>query len=204
MNSPQPGRPRDDRIDHAVPAAVRALLAEVGYGRFTVDQVAARAGVGKAAIYRRFGSKAEMVFASAVHDVDTGPVTDTGRLESDLRALICQVHDIMDTPAARVALPALIEALTADDTLRERLTDTFLASELADVREICERAHARGELADHVDVELAHLLITGPLIAALFVFHLPVGEQLLDEIAHSVYLTLTPTSCERLASPETR
>lgn len=186
-----PGRPRDDRIDRAVPVAVRDLLAQVGYRGFTVDQVAARAGVGKAAIYRRFGSKAEMVFAAAVHDIDTGPTTDTGSLESDIRALLDQIRDILNSAAARIALPALIGTLAADDAFRERLGRTFLASELADVREICDRARARGELTDEPDIDLAHLLIVGPLVTALFVFHLPVTDQLLDSVARSVHLTLT-------------
>ena len=193
VKSTQPGRPRDDRIDRAVPAAVRELLAEIGYGRFTVDQVAKRAGVGKAAIYRRFGSKAEMVFAAAVHDVDTGPTTDTGGLESDLRALLGEVRDILTDPAAQAALPALIETLSTDESLREKLTNTFLTSELADIREICDRAEARGEITGPADIDVAHLMIVGPLITALFVFHVPITDDHLNRIARSIYLTLTAT-----------
>ena len=72
------GRPRDVGIDAAIAAAARELLAEVGYAKVTMDATAARAATSKAAIYRRFKSKAELLFAAAVHGADTQVPADIG------------------------------------------------------------------------------------------------------------------------------
>ncbi|MFI2234564.1 TetR family transcriptional regulator [Nocardia testacea] len=57
-----------------------------GYSGFTVDAVAAKAGVGKAAIYRRYATKQELIFSVAVHGMDEQP-PDTGSLSTDLVAV---------------------------------------------------------------------------------------------------------------------
>ncbi|GAB3995376.1 hypothetical protein GCM10029992_12460 [Glycomyces albus] len=79
------GRPRDGRIDGAIAQATRELLAERGYAGLTVDAVAARAGVGKAAIYRRHATKQEMIFAATVHDMQEQPPPDAGSLRGTWR-----------------------------------------------------------------------------------------------------------------------
>src|SRR5579859_1576410 len=106
-----PGRPREARIDAAVQEATRSLLAEVGYEGLTVDAVAARARVGKAAIYRRYRSKAEMAFAAAVHDLEIEPSADTGSLRGDLRELVAIIAANIGSPAARQLAPPLVAEL---------------------------------------------------------------------------------------------
>jgi AcrR family transcriptional regulator len=73
-----------EQVDEAVAVAVRELLDEVGYRGLSIDRVAARAGVGKAGIYRRWRTKAEMVFAAVVHGLELPLPADTGTLRGDL------------------------------------------------------------------------------------------------------------------------
>src|SRR5690606_19250929 len=67
MSNVRVGRPREERVDAALATAVRQLLIEFGYQKLTVDLIANRAGVGKPAIYRRYRSKAELIFGVVVH-----------------------------------------------------------------------------------------------------------------------------------------
>ncbi|MFF8811350.1 TetR/AcrR family transcriptional regulator [Streptomyces pactum] len=183
---PRPGRPRDAQIDGTVLAAARDLLTEVGYARVTMDGVAARAGVGKAAIYRRFGSKAELLFAAAVHDMDIEPPPDTGSLRGDLRAMAALIRDRLSAPAARLVTPALMVEMGRDPSLVARFQETFIARERRDLTACLDRAVARGELPGPQDPTVAHLLMGGPLFLALFAFHLPVDEALLDDLATTI------------------
>lgn len=158
----------------------------MGYAGLTVDAVASRAGVGKAGIYRRFGSKAELVFSAVVHDLNIEPPPDTGSLRGDLTALMQLIHERSGNAAARQVIPALLAEGARSPDLVSRFRQTFLAVEHADFTEICERALRRGELASPVDPELAHLLLAGPHFAAVHVYHLRVDEALMSTVASAV------------------
>src|SRR4051794_23872567 len=81
----RPGRPRDARHDEAILEATMALLSEAGYARLTIDGVAARAGVGRPTIYRRWPSKPALVVAALLHAPQIQvPHADTGSLRADL------------------------------------------------------------------------------------------------------------------------
>ncbi|MEO3973647.1 TetR/AcrR family transcriptional regulator [Streptomyces sp. CAU 1734] len=179
----QLGRPRDAQIDRTVLRAARELLAEAGYAGVTMDATAARAGVGKAAIYRRFGSKAELLFAAAVHGMDIEPPPDSGSLRGDLHALARIIDQRLSSPGARQVAPPLLAEMARDPALAARFRETFIAREQHDLAAILERAVRRGELPGAVDPSLAHLLISGPLFMALLAFQRPVDDGLLHGIA---------------------
>ena len=146
------GRPRDSRVDHKILQTTRELIDEVGYPALTVDQVAARAGVGKAAIYRRYASKAEMAFVATMHEQQLPPPADTGSLHGDLLALVRAFHARMAAPAARQLAPALISELAVNPELDTRFTDTFLATEQAAFAESAGASadqHPPGKLLPH-------------------------------------------------------
>lgn len=171
--------------------ATRKLLARNGYAELTVNEVAAEAGVSKAAIYRRFGSKAEMAFQAAVHDDAIQLPDDAGSLLDDLRVLTHKILQSMGNPLARASGPALIAELGKDPALAERFRQSLYALELDRTRELLERAVARGELATAPDPELVQLLLAGPIFYALFGFQLPVDENLADRIATVVHAGLS-------------
>ena len=94
----RPGRPRDIRADAAIRQAAIEVLADKGPGGFTVDEVAARAGCGKATIYRRWPSRANLLLDTA-HSMGLEPEpVDTGSVRGDLALLITQLagklHDL--------------------------------------------------------------------------------------------------------------
>ncbi|MEV2255181.1 TetR/AcrR family transcriptional regulator [Streptomyces sp. NPDC050147] len=178
-------------MDHKILQTTRELIDEVGYPSLTVDHVAARAGVGKAAIYRRYASKAEMVFVATMHEQELPPLASTGSLHGDLLALVRTFHVRMAAPAARQLAPALISELASNPELDTRFQDTFLAAEQASFAEIIEQAVARGELAGAVDPAMAHLLLLGSLASALYILNLPVDDAMITDLAAAAAAGIT-------------
>src|SRR3954467_934748 len=99
------GRPRDPSRDGVIRAAILRLLAEVGYGALTMDAVAAEAGVGKAAIYRRWRTKQDLV-VDTIADLNRADAMppDTGCLEDDLRAMLRSLVSVIRGPVGAATL----------------------------------------------------------------------------------------------------
>ncbi|NYI80256.1 TetR/AcrR family transcriptional regulator [Nocardioides panzhihuensis] len=162
----QMGRPREHRVDRAIAKAVRELLSERDYPSLTVDAVATRAGVGKAAIYRRYATKQEMTFSVLLHDARDQAAADTGSLKGDLLALTTQIADQLAESSAGV-MAGLLADVYADPALAERFERTFLAVERSNVAALIDRAVVRGELTHRPDPVVLHVLLLGPMFAWL-------------------------------------
>jgi AcrR family transcriptional regulator len=188
-------------VDHQILQTTRELIDEVGYSALTVDQVATRAGVGKAAIYRRYTSKAEMAFAATMHEEQLPPPADSGSLHGDLLALLRAFHVRMAAPAARQLAPALISELAVNPELDNRFRDTFLAAEQAALAEIIEQAVVRGELAGTVDPAMAHLLLLGSLASALYILNLPVDDVMITDLATAATAGITALADRHHSDP---
>ncbi|MFI8931339.1 TetR/AcrR family transcriptional regulator [Streptomyces sp. NPDC053474] len=161
------GRPRDSRVDDAIAPAVLQLLGEVGYTRLTMAEVAARAGVGKAAIYRRHATKQEMIFDVLLPDQFLAVAPDLGSLRADLAAVLDEVADAMTAPPPGT-VPGLLADLHADPALHERFDEKYLGAQRRTLTEILDRAVARGELAARPDLAALNALLVGPVFAWLF------------------------------------
>jgi AcrR family transcriptional regulator len=157
------GRPREARIDAAVRDAVHELLAREGYAGTTIERVAAHAGVGRGAVYRRWRSKAEMIFAAVVHSAELPAPVDSGTLEDDLVALAERIAELTGTDQARAALAGLVAELAGDPELAKALEDRLFGAERRYVALILERACGRGELGRGADPELVRRLLVGPI-----------------------------------------
>jgi len=189
--SPRRGRPRDERADVAIAASLRELLEEVGYFAVTMEAVAARAGVSKATLYRRHGSKAELVFATVVH-ARTLQTPDTGTLRGDLTLLGQRIVTDLASPPVGAALPGLLADLAQHPPLRAHFHDIFIGAERTVIAELLDRARCRGELAEAADADLVHALLLGSIFASLFLLDLSPGDALGERLA-----ALTATALER-------
>ncbi|MFF5212163.1 TetR/AcrR family transcriptional regulator [Streptosporangium sp. NPDC000396] len=184
---------RSARIRAAVHQAVTDLVAERGYGNFTVGEVAARAGVADTSIYRRWGTLEALTMDVAITWLTTtSPIPDTGSLDGDLRAYAANVARDVTGPDGLAVLRLVIALSTAgDDGMRAR--DAFLAERSRQLQIMLDRARDRGERPpDALDV-LDHIL--APMyIRILF------GAGLLDPdyvntlVDHLLSLTGTPGS----------
>lgn len=170
-SSQGPGRPRQPDIDQRVLGATRALLAEVGYARLTVDAVASRAGVGKAAIYRRYASRTELIYAALFADpvlLHRSDVVDTGSLAGDLSAEVADLLALFGDPVAQAAVPGLLVDLAADQAWVERAQDLYVGENLADCAEYLRRERVRRQvhrLGPGDDPRLLHALLVGAVYA---------------------------------------
>src|SRR5215216_3783760 len=111
---PRIGRPREERVDRAIIAAALELMAVSGISELRMDQVAERAGVGKAAIYRRFESKDQMVAAAIGEMVSEIVVPDTGSTRADLVELMREAVVLYRKTIAGKLMPSLVEAMRRD------------------------------------------------------------------------------------------
>jgi len=153
---------RSARVVSEVLEATLQVFAEQGYGGLSVEVVAARAGVNKTTIYRRWASKAELLAAAllSLRDEDPEP-PDTGSLQSDLLELLRRIAARMATPAWRAIMQSLLLG-NADPELQailQRLRDTRPAIPPL----VIERAIQRRELPKGSDPDLIVAALLGPL-----------------------------------------
>jgi len=173
-----PGRPRSEAAHEAILDAAVELLREDGYDRFTIEGVATRAGVGKTTVYRRWTSKEALITEAVGRIVDEIRIPDSGAIEGDLLALMRQAVRLYRTPANARLMPGLVAAMARSTRVARAVRSGFLASRRRSIRELLERAVARGELRDDMDRELALDLLAGPLFYRLLVTGGPIDEKL--------------------------
>jgi AcrR family transcriptional regulator len=157
------GRPRSAEADQAILEATLELLAELGYGGFTMAAVIARSGVSSATLYRRYADKDDLILAALKGVKDSQWHQDTGSFESDLRSLLCTCGADMCGPAGRL-MTSLIGDLMRHPEFGTLVRDRLIESGRDDLRQIFERAVARGEISKVPDAELAGELIIGPML----------------------------------------
>jgi AcrR family transcriptional regulator len=152
-----------DKTD-AIVAAFYEELAENGHERLTMDRVAARAGVGKAALYRRWPSK-ERMLADLVASISgtNGPQADHGSLRADLLAYVEDGVRPLSDPLIQQVMPYLIaQARSSPDLVRA--VQRLPGPSRADGRVLLRRAIDRGEISPDTDIELALDLVAGPVL----------------------------------------
>lgn len=124
-HEPAAGRPRDSSIDEKVLAVTRELLVESGWDGLSVRMVAARAGVGRSSVNRRWSSKAELVLHAILGESpDLSPFEGTD-LAGWIGWLVRGSYELFNRPEVRAAVPGLLIALQANDDLRQALWANF-------------------------------------------------------------------------------
>jgi AcrR family transcriptional regulator len=176
----KPGRPRDARADRAILEATLELASEHGLG-LSMDAVAARAGVSKATIYRRWQSKEALLLDAWRELIAPVPVPDTGSLRGDLRAIYSHLcHHAGETPMGHV-LPQMIAAARMNPEIGSSFSD-YVAERRRPTRAVFERAVARGELPADTDFDLLSDLFAGPFFYRILVTDAPVDDQLVEAV----------------------
>ena len=168
------GRPLEVGREEAILGATVKLLGERGFDRFTVQDIADRAGVGLGTIYRRWPTKLDVVMAAVRLLDEEGPAPAlTGDVEADLAAaLSATVRNLSGCVGAVV--PVLVSAMRDDPDLARLLRETALNSKLKMFREILA-----AEFADPVERDLrAELAVALPLYRFLFADKLPTDREI--------------------------
>ncbi len=189
----QRGRPRSAEADAALTLAVRELLRTIGYPSMSIEAVAVKAGVGKATIYRRWTSKAEMVFALVIHDTQIELPAHSRSLPQDVSALVTHVVRLLTEPSARAALPGLLADVADDPALADRFHATFIQPQRELVAALLKTATDRGELVRVPDAKAVHARILGAVFTPLFLLAEPPPDDLSARVTTEI-LTSLPTT----------
>lgn len=164
-----------------------AELADVGYGRLSIDAVAKRAGAGKAAIYRRWPGKQAMAVALvsevAVAAID---VPDTGTLQGDLRGFLVNASTALQHPLVCRIVPDLFAEATRNPELADALLGALRTPRRTKAAQMLVRAVERGELPPGIDVESSLDLLGGPLYWRLVVVRIPLDEGYFDRLTAQI------------------
>jgi AcrR family transcriptional regulator len=176
------GRPRSDSTHRRILDAARELLTEGSFADFRMEHVAARAGVGKAAIYRRWSSK--QALAQDVLVELAGPhiaVAETGDTREELLAAVVNpMHAVTETPFGPV-IRSLMSQIATDPKLGDPFRATVVQARRAEVARVIERGIARGDLRPDADPTIATELLVGPVY-----FRVMFGGELTLEFAKRV------------------
>lgn len=161
--TPRRGRPRDDRLDAAIVAAAVAEVGAKGWGGATIEGIAARAGVGRASIYRRWGSKYELFQYAAVSITQPSDGVDTGCFVDDLFAALLPIADMLTQPDLAALLPSLLAEATNDEAVRSTV-HTFAGRCRQQAIDAVERARTRGDVPASTDADALVDMLAGGLV----------------------------------------
>ncbi|MFF9853463.1 TetR/AcrR family transcriptional regulator [Streptomyces litmocidini] len=165
-----PGRPREERVTGAVLRAVVDMVHEQGIGAVTMDAVAARAGVSKPAIYRRWPTKQDLIIAAAETRIGILSVPDLGDFRAELRFVLTTRLEAYRLPGTDRLIAGLIGAAAETGAVRGQYAE-YTERITSETRRILERGIERGDVSPDTDVRAAATLVAAPLLFRL------IGEQ---------------------------
>jgi AcrR family transcriptional regulator len=177
---------RGEAFSSAVLNAALTQLAEVGFERLSIPQIAELAGVNKTSIYRRWPGKAELVrdaLAVAMNHADEVP--DTGELRGDLIALARTVATFTQSRVG-TALIRIMLAEGGNPEVRALADNAYREAGKQGPWVVLKRASERGELNRDVDPSLMLFTIAGAIMHRVFVEHREAPDEFLKRIVDLV------------------
>jgi AcrR family transcriptional regulator len=179
----------------AILDATRELLVEVGVHGLTIEGVAARAGVAKTTIYRRWRSKDELALAVLIDMVeDVVQTPDLGDTRKELIHFVDAAVRILGSTLMGRVMQGIVSDLAANPDLATAFRERVVAVRLAEVRRLVERGVERGDIRPDVDVELAHELLFGPVYYRLLLSGAPLRKGIGERIVDAVLKALAPAA----------
>jgi AcrR family transcriptional regulator len=191
--APAPHESRRARSDHAILEATRALLAEVGVRGLTIEGVAARSGVAKTTIYRRWRDKNELALAAVWNDLASlRAPADLGDTRAELLAFLEPVITAMRSPLLSGVIRGLISEIATNPELGQAYREQFIEPRLAQLDRVIGRGVDRGDLRPDTNVRLAHELLVGPVFYRLLLSDQPLDADLGTRVASAVLRAFAP------------
>ena len=161
----RPGRPRSEQAEQAIIEATLDLFAEQGFEGVCVEAVAARAGVGKATIYRRWPNKEELLLAAFGSLKSPFPEPKGVSVRDDLLAMVKVMCADKADPRKSRRYALLLGEGDKYPRLMARYKETIVQPRRDAMRAVIRRGVETGELRPDTDVEIAMLTLTGAIMA---------------------------------------
>jgi AcrR family transcriptional regulator len=164
MRDRRPSRPRSPRVHRAILDATVALFVQAGFDGMSVEAVAATAGVGKSAIYRRWPAKEDLVIAAIADAFDEPASPDTGSVRADLLLSARELHRLMTSAVTGGVFPPMAGEVAKGSRLGCDYAERVIGPRRAIFAAAVRRGIERGELAAGADVELGVDLLVGTFL----------------------------------------
>ncbi|MDQ6774010.1 MAG: TetR/AcrR family transcriptional regulator [Candidatus Dormibacteraeota bacterium] len=175
--------------------ATLELLAERGYERMELPEVARRAGIHVTSIYRRWGNKARLVGEALAERASPLLATpDTGALRTDLVHLLVEGGALLRTPPVRALFEVLLSQATSPSAEIARARNRLVAAHMEGARTIVDRAVARSELPAGTDPGVLVELVLGPALLRTMLMGLDVDAAAAAEIVTRAEAALRPAT----------
>jgi AcrR family transcriptional regulator len=190
------GRGRRRREEHhrraAILDATRELLVEGGVQRLTIEGVAARAGVAKTTIYRRWRSKDDLAFAVLLELVELLAVPDVDDTREELVYLVKGVVRVLASTMMGGVMQGLVPDLAADPERRQAFRERVVGARVGEMHKVVERGVRRGDLRADTDADLMYELLLGPVYFRLLLSGAPLTEELAPRLVDAVLPGFAP------------
>ena len=180
-----PGRPPDLAKRRAVVTAALELLAEVGYGALTIDEVARRSGTTRVFVYRTWESKVGLVADALFGTASDLTVADTGSTREDLRDLIAQLAVTMSRPAYLNGVPGLTVDMIGDPAGWREIRSRYIVPAEVALSRILARGVERGDVVSSVDARIITYVVSGTITSLAQGLRIG-GDELVDAVLGSV------------------
>ncbi|MGP3961016.1 TetR/AcrR family transcriptional regulator [Nonomuraea sp. 3N208] len=185
-------RRSDDRTATIMQTALDLAL-EVGYAKLSMEAVAARAGVGKDTIYRRWPSKAQLFLDAVLSSITTGlEHRDTGDIVADLREVMTRAVDLLARPPWGPLYQDLIGEAQHTPEVAAALNQRFIQPQTANTLARLKTAKEQGQLAPDFDLDLAFEILSGPLYFRLLITQQPITHAYIDRLLQALFAGMAP------------
>ncbi|MGD0443894.1 MAG: TetR/AcrR family transcriptional regulator [Edaphobacter sp.] len=187
VESKNRGRQRSEESEEAILTATLHLLKEKPLRDIAIEEIARKAGVGKATIYKWWPSKAYVALDAFLRTMNRMvPTPDTGTGEEDFKVQLHSLITFYNSPTGRIFSQFLAEG-QIDREFASLFRERFLKPRREAVGVIFDRAVKRGEIDPSVDRELGLDLIYGPAIFRLMAGHSPLDPEAAEAMISTLF-----------------
>ena len=185
------GRKRDLTRDPEILEAALDVLAETGYNGMTIDMVASRAKAGKATIYRRWPSKAELIIDAVScmrkNNLPTSELPDTGTLRGDLIAMI-KPHSIEEGDRKFQIMAGVLAMISQAPELADAANTAIVAPRAQANLLLMQRAIDRGEISAKCDIQTLSLVTPAMIAHRILILRTPINREFLVSLIDGIIL----------------
>ena len=177
-----PGRPRSEQARQAILRSTLKILGENGFSHFTIEDVAERACVGKATVYRWWPNKGALIAdAFASNTTRKLRFPDTGSVDTDMSRQMRQLIKVFRSPRGRI-VSAILAAGQSDKDLIAAFRERFLWPRRREAYETLRRGILRGELRKDIDPDLLLDSLYGPIYMRFLIQHDRLTPDFVDRL----------------------
>ena len=180
------GRPRDENVHRAILDATRDCIREEGYSSFSIEGVAARAGVAKQSIYRRWVSKGALLVDLYMDGMQTSSPVPARGFANDLLAIMLQTTKRLQDATYGNLLKGLAIEAQSDPEIRKIVLDKIIEPRRQAAKSVIERGIGSGELPEDIDADMMVDFVFGSVWFNLLLGDATVGNRFAQRIVETI------------------